>query len=663
MRPKSPSFFTLLQTEYKNISVFYVVVFIAGILCWLDGLSPAPLYLGIASATALLSLFLNKRRSRLVHTLAFMTLFFCAGCLAAGFRAYAVRAPVIRTPLYRLDIQGTISEAALLMDTQTIVLSDIRFLNEPTVMPPLKIKLKYNQTMPRLTVGQTLQARVSLRPPGRPVAPGAYNEARALWFQQIGAVGTIDTITALSPVPDFSPLKTKIEHIRTVIGDRIKNTIPDETARIAIPLVIGEQGVVSQHLYDIFRSAGITHVLSVSGFHLSLLAALIFFLIRGGLSFFPTLIEHVPAKKIAALTALIFSAAYISISGLQIPAIRSLIMIAVVLIATLFDRNAFSVRSLTIAAFLILAVRPEMVLNIGFQLSFMAVLILVTLYDPLSHLIFPNRPVHLLLRFAALVAGFMIVDILTALATTPFIIYHFNQYALYSGVGNLLTGTLLSFWVMPMLLFATLLMPLGGDILFLKAAALGLEYVIIVCESIQDWPHALTTFPAYGVSALLIMTLGVICLCLMKTRLRFIGFPLMAAGILCAALSPRPDLLIGDQGRSVAERTEDGSLRFLTAGPSDYIRNAWLLRNGETPEPLARAPDNKLPASLWIKQKRIAFSFRDCPGAALCFLPDRDPHLPNALPLYEFNTRAVYVTPAGVFVRDAARNDTGKPWH
>lgn len=658
----SPAFYNLLQTEYKNISVFYIVAFIAGILSWLDGFHPSGFLWGVLIALPFVLLLLNRKRYRWLHVLAFMTLFFGIGCFATAFRAESVQAPTIPKPMYHVVLTGTISDASVLMDSQKVIVTDVRFLNEPAVMPPTKIKLTFHQTEPRLTVGQTVQAEVFLRPPGRPVAPGAYNEARALWFQQIGAVGTINKVIHLSEAPHVSAIKKYIERIRTAISLRIQKAMPVEPARIAIPLVIGEQGVVSQHLYDIFRSAGITHVLSVSGFHLSLLAALVFFLIRGGLSFFPSIVERISTKKVAAFTALIFSVVYIAISGLQIPAIRSLIMIAVVLIAMLFDRNAFSVRSLSIAAFLILIVRPEMVLNIGFQLSFMAVLILVTLYDPLVRLIFPNRPVHLLIRFGAVILSFIIVDILTALATTPFIIYHFNQYALYSGVGNLLTGTILSFWVMPMLLFATLCMPFGGEVLFLKGAALGLEYVVVVCEAIQNWPLALTTFPSYGVAALLTMTFGVICLCLMRTRLRFVGFGVISLGVILAILTPRPDLLVGDKGFSVAERTADGKLHFLTTGESDYVRQAWLLRNGENPLDNNVAYRQKLPSAIWMKHQKIAFSAKECSDADLCFLPEPNPTMPNALPLYEFNTRAVYITPLGIIVRRAEESDVGKPW-
>ncbi len=660
MKRLSPDWRALWQEEYRHLGWVSVLCFIGGILACFNRFVPSAIGVGSVGVLVTLVGLIGWRRWYISRYLVFFFLFGAIGYGAASFRGRVVTAPVLERPVSHVLVSGVVVESGLLMGRQQVVLSDVRFLNEATIMPPIRVKLRYNSEKPVLQVGSSVVVRAFLRPPGKPVIPGGYHEGRVLWFQQIGAVGQIDEVVSVQSTSEVSVIKRQLERIRAVISHRVRSVLPDEEARITIPLIIGEQGVVSTRLYDLFRSAGITHVLSVSGFHLSLLAAFVFLLVRGVLSLFPVLVERVPPKKIAAVVALLVAIGYIGISGLQIPAIRSLLMIAIVLIAVLFDRNALSVQSVSIAAVIILLIRPEMVLNIGFQLSFLAVLILVTLYQPIYRFIFVRRRMSVIRRALAFIGGFMIVDVLVSLATTPFIIYHFQTYALYSGIGNLLTGALFSFWIMPLLLFAVLFMPFGWDVLFFKMAGWGLSYVIAVCSAIQDWPRAITVFPGYPTTALLVIGVGIVMLCVMRTRLRLCGVIVMGIGIGMAVIAPRPDMLVGDGGRTIAVREGDGRLDFIRKGKSDFVARVWRTHNGEAGEARAESQPKDF---VWVKEKKIALTEKACRGADLCFLPDvptgAEEHI---LPLYQWETRAVYIQPDGIRVLTVGTNEE-QPWY
>lgn len=656
----SPDWRALWQKEYRHLGWVSVLCFLAGILLCFEGVTPSvPIICGCATFLLGIGIF-GWKKWFISRYLILFGFFFALGFGVATIRVKTIAAPVLERPLYDVIISGVIDDASLLIGKQQITISDVRLLNEASMIAPLRIKLRYTSDTPALTIGSRIVVRAFLRPPGKQIVPNGYHEGRVLWFQKIGAVGTIDEVLSLQKTETISPLKRWIEHIRTTISDRIQDVLPDEVARVTIPLIIGEQGVVTPRLYDIFRRSGITHILSVSGFHLSLLAAFIFLLIRGILSLFPTIVERVSPQKIAAIMALIFSVGYIGISGLQIPAIRSLIMIAIVLIAVLFDRNALSVRSVTVAAILILVFRPEMILNIGFQLSFLAVLILVTLYQPIYNFIFVRKRMSLFRKALAFIGGFIIIDILVNLATTPFIIYHFQTYALYSGIGNLLTGTLLSFWVMPLLLFAVLLIPFGIDSFLFKMAGWGISYVITVCESISDWPFTITRCPSFPSIALLIMGLGIITLCVMRTHLRLIGFAIIGLGIGLAIVAPRPDVFIGDGGQTIAIRQDDGRLFFLRKGESDFTARLWLSHNGEDTSPRLAS---EMPDFIWIKKKKIAFTDKSCLEADVCFLPNISKNkADHVLPLYQWETRVVYIRPDDISVQTLGPKK-GKYWY
>jgi hypothetical protein len=99
--------------------------------------------------------------------------------------------------------------------------------------------------------------------------------------------------------------------------------------------------------------SGIGHVLSISGYHMAVVAGAMFFLIRAFLALIPGLADRAPIKKWAALAALGMTAFYLLLSGNQVATQRSFIMIAVVLVGGLFDRPSVTMRTLTVAALVV----------------------------------------------------------------------------------------------------------------------------------------------------------------------------------------------------------------------------------------------------------------------------------------------------------------------
>ena len=630
---------TCVITEMQHPTAFYLMAFLGGIL-WTFGPGPvSPSVIGLIGGLGILGAIATR-----LNPIGKMTggLLLCLG-LGLGLTRAVVQdtGPRLERPASHVVLTGRVRQASLNPDFQRIVLDEVRIRNQPTLHTLDRVRLKLPRAALAVSVGDRVRLTAFLRPPMKPIYPGAYDERRRLALQRIGAVGQSDQISDVIPaVP--GPV-AGIETLRQFIGQRLTTLLPDAVARVAIPLTIGDQSGVSPHLYQIFRSAGIIHVLSVSGFHLSLLILFVCMVVRTLWALVPALSERFSGKKAAVVAALTAATGYILISGMQVPALRSWIMVAVVLIGLLFNRNALSCRSLTIAAFALLMIDPSLILEIGFQLSFMAVLVLVTLYPMLRRLIFPNRQIGLLGRITGFIGGLLISDILITLATAPLVIYHFNQYPVFSFIGNFLTGTVLSFWIMPLLFIGLILMPFGWDAWAVRAAGTGLEYVIAVCEKIDSWPHALITLPTYTPTAVVLMSGGVMVLCLMRTYLRWAGLMLMICGLTIALLTPRPDVLIGDYGQTVAVRGEDGHLHLLIRGPSVYTARQWYLHDGDNPDSLPRPRGKHLPDMIRVRGRRVAFTRDSCYRADVCVIPGSTAHEPKAVSLTAFGTRAVYM--------------------
>jgi competence protein ComEC len=134
-------------------------------------------------------------------------------------------------------------------------------------------------------------------------------------------------------------------------------------------------------VFDALFISGVGHVLSVSGYHMALVAGVVFFLVRASLALSPSLALRRPIKKWAAAAALVAAAGYLVLSGAEVATQRSFIMTAVVLVGVMADRPALTLRTIAVAALAVLLLAPEAVVHPSFQMSFAATLALIAAYE------------------------------------------------------------------------------------------------------------------------------------------------------------------------------------------------------------------------------------------------------------------------------------------
>jgi competence protein ComEC len=143
-----------------------------------------------------------------------------------------------------------------------------------------------------------------------------------------------------------------VQGLRDAIDARIRAVLPGDPGAIAAMLIDGRRDAIDPHLYDTMFVSGIGHVLSISGYHMAVVAGVIFFIFRAALALIPGFGERAPIKKWAAFAALLVTAFYLVLSGNQVVTQRSFIMIAVVLIGVMLDRPTLTMRTVTVAALL-----------------------------------------------------------------------------------------------------------------------------------------------------------------------------------------------------------------------------------------------------------------------------------------------------------------------
>ncbi len=459
---------------------------------------------------------------------------------------------------------------------------------------PERVRLSVKKRMAP-PVGTFVEVKARLNPPLRPLRPGGYDFSRDLYFQRIGATGFVQGAikVAAPPVPPGTWLRyaTFIEGIRDAIDRRIRAAVPGDAGAIASALITGKRDAISAPVNDAMYVSSLAHVLSISGYHMAVVAGVVFFVVRGLLALSPVLAMRHAIKKWAALVALIAAFFYLLLSGAEVATQRSFIMTAIILVGVMADRAALTLRNLALAALGVMLLAPEAVVHPSFQMSFAATLALIAAYERGLPWSVAGADTSLGARVALWggreIVALILASLVAGLATTPYAAFHFHRLAPYGVLANLMAMPIVSAFVMPAGLLALLVLPFGFDAPLWSLMGIGVDWMIWVALFVASIPGALGRMAAFGTGPLLLCTAGLVLLGLLRSPLRWTGAVVVTAAALWAARAPLPDVLVADRGDVVAVRGASGKLSVMrAAGGSDAFGvREWLAADADARTP------------------------------------------------------------------------------
>jgi competence protein ComEC len=299
------------------------------------------------------------------------------------------------------------------------------------------------------------------------------------------------------------------------------------------------------------------------------------------------------------------------------------------------DRPAITLRTLSIAAFAVLTLTPEAVLNPGFQMSFAATLALVSIYQWLAPNLLvapPAKDGGAVYRASVTAARWLLAGALTSLlaglATTPYAAFHFQRLAPYGLLANVLAMPVISFVIMPMAVIGCVLIPFGYDAFAWQVMGWGIDVMLAIARWVAALPGAEGRIPAFGIAPLLLATAGLLLLAIPVSALRLVSAPFFALALFLALTTPKPDVLIDSEAEAIAVRGGDGRLTILGAKQNRISADSWLAADGDTRKSregvaegfrcdaqgcTARLPDGSIIA---VARRPEAFA-DDCERAAL----------------------------------------------
>ena len=490
-----------------------------------------------------------------------------AGFATATWRTALVAHGVLARPMYSVSLSGFVETRDIRERTDRFVLRVTQMDAPRSSIQLERVRLSVRKgTAP--DVGSFVELKARLQPPLAPLRPGSYDFARDMFFQGIGASGFVTGAIKTVEPPVAGGLSLRyaavMQGLRDAIDARIRTTLDGDKRAIATALLTGRRDAITTPVNDAMFISGLGHVLSISGYHMAVVAGVVFFAVRALLALFPALTAGYPIKKWAAAAALAAALFYLLLSGAEVATQRSFFMTAVVLIAVMVDRRAVTFRTLAVAAMIVLVLAPEALVHPSFQMSFAATLGLVALVQIGMPRLFAS-PDHSMTAKVALWGGreimtLALASLVAGLATTPYAAFHFHRVTPYGVLANLAAMPVVSALVMPAGMLGLLAMPFGLDGVFWWLMGVGIDWMIVVTEWVAALPGAIGRMAAFGIGPLIAASVGIVLLGLLRTPLRWSGAIVLVLSTIWALAVPQPDILISGDGHNVGVRGQDGRL-------------------------------------------------------------------------------------------------------
>ena len=456
---------------------------------------------------------------------------------------------------------------------------------EPGGEKALKIRLNVPlaQDKPGLAEGAVVRVRARLMPPAPPMLPGGYDFARAAWFEGFAATGTSQgDLTVVQP----SRKGALLGSLQRRLSAHVRSRLAGSPGTIAAAFASGDRGAIAPADDDAMRDAGLTHLLSVGGLHVSAVIGLTYLVAIRLLALWPWLALRVRLPLVAVGLGGAAGIFYTLVCGADVPTLRSCLGAVLVLIALALGREPLSMRMIATGAVVVLLLWPESLVGPSFQMSFAAVIALVSLLNsgPARAFLAP-REESWLGRAGRRALMLLISGLIIELALAPIVLFHFHRSGFYGAMANVFVIPLVEVVTMPAILVALVLDVVGAGAPVWWIVGKTLELVLAIAHFTAAQPGAVKLMPQMSGLTFALFIAGSLWLALWHGRARLLG--LVPWGIAAAMLiaTPVPDILISGDGHQVGI-TQNGRLLTLREAKSEFTRENLTQLAGTRGEPI-----------------------------------------------------------------------------
>lgn len=558
-----------LHQEQSRYILWLPIFFMGGILYYFTLMEEPILLQIVLSFCILLICFIFFYKNIYGRYFILLLLFFHGGFSNAYFKTHTLHTYLLKEKIEDFAFTGKVDETEYSPSTQKHKVT-LTLQNSDKIK---RIKITHNGKTP-LEIGDILTANATLLPFSDPASAFSYDFRQNAYFNGISASGKITQIDHIEAAQEHSIKKT-----RQRVTQFIREKLSGQVAEVAIAVTTGFRSGITQETRQDFANSGLSHILAISGLHISLVAGLLFLLMRRFLALIPAITKRYNTKKWACLLSIPATYYYVALSGFGYPSIRAFCMTSLIFLSVILDRFALSMRSIALAAFVILVLFPESALSVSFQLSFAAVLGLIAFYEQPWRILQNHSLDKGIWRKAGLyILGVCLTTLIATLATTPISIFYFNQFTFNAVFANMLAIPLTGFFIMPLAMIC-ILSSFVGDFQFLfDLWGISLHALIQIASTVSSWKGSFVTLHQPSTLYIALFGFGFIWFCLFRTRLRYIGLMMILFSPLTFLdTSHLPDLYID---KSVMGYNENGLFKVSHLKKGNFLTTQWAQEQG-----------------------------------------------------------------------------------
>ena len=580
-----------LSTSGFDRAPWLVVSFGSGIACWfiLDNAWQWVAAMTAALLLAMAGLILRTHttpRSGTAFALIGAGMAFALGVTTIWLRSETVGAEAIERPaVERIEGYVLAREDQPALERVRLTLA-IRNASQGTAQK-IRVNVPIEKIDGAMVEGAVLRMRARLMPPASPMLPGSYDFARAAWFKGLAATGSllgeIEIVEASKQSNGLAPLQRRL-------SSHVRQQLDGSAGSIAAAFASGDRGGISQADEDAMRDAGLTHLLSISGLHVSAVIAAGYLLALKLLALWPALALRVRLPVVAAGIGALAGIGYTLLTGSEVPTVRSCVAALLVLGALAMGREALSLRMVAVAALAVLLMWPEAIIGPSFQMSFAAVIAIVALHNTqmVKRFLAP-REESWAAKNARRVVMLLATGFVIELALMPIVLFHFHRAGVYGALANVIAIPLVTFISMPLIAIGLVMdtIGLGKPVWWVVGGSLDL--LIGIAHFTAEQPGSVKLMPQMSAWNYAYFLAGSTWLGFWQGKRRLFGFAPIVAGTVMILNTPVPDVLIANDGRNVGITTQDGRLLSLRDSRSDYARDNLLELASVSSEPIPLA--------------------------------------------------------------------------
>lgn len=502
-----------------------------------------------------------------------LTVMTCAGLVTVWSKSALVGQPGISGPRV-IWLHGEVierREEPAKARARLVLRAPVEGFDDPVLV---RVNLPQDKDAAGVVQGAQVRLRARLMPPASPMLPGGYDFARTAWFGGLAATGSVLTRVE---VVRLSKRGTTLRGMQSDLALHVRSMLEGSPGNIAAALASGDRGAIAVSDEDAMRDAGLTHLLSISGLHVSALVGAVYWAIARLLALIPWIALRVRVPLAGAMAGALAGVAYTLLTGSEVPTVRSCIGALLVLGALALGRDPLSMRLVAVGGLLVMLFWPEAVVGPSFQMSFAAVIAIIAFHSAAPVKAFMSsehygRPMRWLRDLILLLATGIVIE----LALMPIALFHFHRAGVYGSLANVIAIPLTTLVTMPLIGLALLLdlAGIGGAAWWLVGKSL--ELLLWIAHFVAARPGAVTMLPPGDRWSFGLFLAGMLWLALWTGRVRLWG--IIPAGIAAGAmvLAPTPDVLITGDGHHVGITGGGADLLVLREGRGDYMRDNLL---------------------------------------------------------------------------------------